>query len=637
MAVPTTLSAGFAVAFSEASGMCMAASSVAVPSGFAAVLSEASGMGIAASSVAVPSGFAVVLSEASGMGIAASSVAFPPGFAVVFSEASGVLLPKALSVAFSSGFALVFCVASSIMVSLALAATPSAAFAAGFPMAFPPGLSMALSTVAHHAADAASVTPAATNAPSVDLAILFIAVSLMTSNAVMASLPANAVSGIWAQASLDDATQRQVGEVRLLEYPRCAAGRPPPRPRNHPVATCIGRVLEWQKTLRFPEDRVSGAAMIERQSAGPQIRLLDLIDAMRQLRSAVCPGERSAGIVTDARGAALAILTADGAFVAVNRSAAALLGYSSTDLVGKRLVDLAPEDVHAELTDKLSGSVARQCHSFDAVLNGRTGHSVHLVLHQQALPATETGVSLLLTLFEEPLTFEPEPQDAAEVLDASARTRQACLLMGQQKERHRLAAELHDGLGQALTLIKLMNEDALMRLRRGEIGDAANLLDATVLRIRETIGEVRQICGELRPPILDKLGLPAALASLCRRIERDTETLSVEFNCDVDDDDVPEHLKADMFRVAQEALNNIVKHAQATEISLGLRHDAGGVLLTIQDNGIGYESHPLMTEDAHTTGLGLIGMQHRVESHGGTFSIRSSATTGTLVSAAWAL
>ncbi|MGU7780101.1 ATP-binding protein [Burkholderia sp. PU8-34] len=376
--------------------------------------------------------------------------------------------------------------------------------------------------------------------------------------------------------------------------------------------------------------------MNERQPGGPQIRLLDLIDAMRKLRGTVSRSDRDA-VVTDARGAALAILTADGTFVSANHSTATLFGYSSADLVGKHLYDMAPDDARAELAGELSTSAARQCHSFGAMFSGRTGNPAQLVLHQQALPATETGVCLLLTLFEEPLAFELGPRDAADALDASARMRQACLLMGQQKERHRLAAELHDGLGQALTLIKLMNEDALMRLRRGEIGEAANLLDATVLRIRETIGEVRQICGELRPPMLDKLGLPAALASLCRRIERDTETLSIEFNCDVDDDDVPEHLKADMFRVAQEALNNIVKHAQATEILLGLRHDAGRVLLTIQDNGIGYETRPLTTGDAHTTGLGLIGMQHRVESHGGTFSIRSSAATGTLVSAAWAL
>lgn len=372
--------------------------------------------------------------------------------------------------------------------------------------------------------------------------------------------------------------------------------------------------------------------MDESQPEGPQVRLLDLIEAMRKLRSAAHLSQRDAGVVTDPHGAALAILAPDGTFVSANRSAAALLGYSSAELAGKRLVDLAPDDFRAALAGELSASAARECHSFSAVLSGRTGHPMRLALHQQLLPTRQT-----LMLFEEPLIFEPRFADSAERFDASERLCQMYLMLGQQKERQRLAAELHDGLGQALTLVKLMTEDALMRIRRGQVGDAAKLLDATVFRVRETIGEVRQICGELRPLMLDKLGLLAALGSLCRRIEHGTETMSVVFDCDVADKDVPEHLKPDIFRVAQEALNNAVKHAEATEISLSLRRDAGCLLLTVQDNGIGYENRPLAVENAYATGLGLVGMQHRVEMHGGAFSIESSAATGTRVCATWML
>ncbi|MEM5448749.1 ATP-binding protein [Paraburkholderia guartelaensis] len=370
------------------------------------------------------------------------------------------------------------------------------------------------------------------------------------------------------------------------------------------------------------------------QPGGPQVRLLDLIEAMRKLRRAACASQPEAGVVTDARGAALAILTPAGIFVSANRSAAALLGYSSAELVGKRLVDLAPDDAHAALTDDLSASAAREFHSFKALLTGRTGHPTRLALHQQWVPAKTMNSGVLLTLFEEPLIIEPGSADS-ELLDASERLCQTYLMIGQQKERQRLASELHDGLGQALTLVKLMTEDALMRIRRGQVDDAVQLLDSTVFRIRETIGDVRQICGELRPLMLDKLGLPAALGSLCRRIERGTGAMSVVFDCDVADKDVPEHLKADMFRVAQEALNNAVKHAAATEISLSLRSDAARLMLTIRDNGIGYENHPFATDEAYTTGLGLVGMQHRVEMHGGAFSIESSAATGTLVCATW--
>ncbi|SFT68815.1 sensor histidine kinase [Paraburkholderia aspalathi] len=371
------------------------------------------------------------------------------------------------------------------------------------------------------------------------------------------------------------------------------------------------------------------------EPTGLQIKLADLIEAMRKLCIAARTHEPGTASVTDARGAALALLTPDGTFLSANRTAAALLGYSNSDLVGKQLADMAPASSCAPLASELSVSAHREFHSFPTVLGGRTGQPIQLMLHQQSVPTGQTGRSALLTLFEEPLVSGPELANATRLPDASARDHLTYLTMGQQKERQRLAAELHDGLGQALTLVKLMAEDALMRIRRGQVDDAAQLLDATVLRIRETIGDVRQICGELRPLMLDQLGLPAALGSLCRRIERGAENVSVVFNCDVDDEDVPEHLKADMFRLAQEALNNTVKHAAATEVTLGFRRIAGGLLMTIQDNGIGYENRSLSTEDACTTGLGLIGMQHRVESHGGTFSIQSFGTSGTLVSAAW--
>src|SRR6516225_8793040 len=148
---------------------------------------------------------------------------------------------------------------------------------------------------------------------------------------------------------------------------------------------------------------IGGTPMDESQPGGPQVRLLDLIEAMRKLRSAACSRQSVTGVVTDARGAALALLTPDGTFVSANRSAAALLGYSSAELVGKGLADLAPDDSHTDLVDELSASAAREFHSFSAVLTGRTGHPTRLALHQQWVPTKEMEASVLLTLFEEPL------------------------------------------------------------------------------------------------------------------------------------------------------------------------------------------------------------------------------------------
>lgn len=367
------------------------------------------------------------------------------------------------------------------------------------------------------------------------------------------------------------------------------------------------------------------------------MRLHDLIEAMRKLSLTIRLNDK-VGSVTDVRGGALAVLTQGGRFISANKSAAALLGYATSDLVGKLLVDMAPEDYQEALLGQLSAGVKSEFHSFTTVLRGRTGHPSRLILHQQAIAASRAGGhSARLTLFEEPMAVRAEIPDTEQHSEACAQKHRTYLTLGQEKERRRLSSELHDGLGQALTLIKLMVEDSLFRMRQGQVDDAAQLLDTTVLRIRETIGDLRHICSELYPLMIDRQGLPAALAALCRSVERGTENLAVGFDGDVEDGQIPDHLKGDMFRVAQEALNNTIKHAAATEIKLSLRRVATCLVLTIQDNGIGYEIRPLATDHECTMGLGLVGMQYRVESSGGLFTIQSSNHAGTLVSATWTI
>lgn len=377
----------------------------------------------------------------------------------------------------------------------------------------------------------------------------------------------------------------------------------------------------------------------------PPVRLRDLIEAMRKLGKAVRDTQVRAAHVSDARGAALAVTTSGGAIVSVNRSAAALLGYASADLAGKHLADIAHEDDRVDVEHQLQRDADEAFRSFDVSLTGRTGHRTPFHVYQQTFASDMAGAPLRLMLFVEPLasvaakTFSAAPSNFAGKLreDDDAHTLTNWLTMGQQRERERLAAELHDGMGQALTLIKLMVEDAGMRLRRGQADDAAQLLDATVLQIRDTIGEMRQICGELRPLALERLGLPAALSTLCRHVEQSVETLRVVYSCGVADDDIPEHLKADIFRVVQEGLNNIVKHAKASEVRVDLQRDASHLLLSIRDNGSGYDTHSLLSSDARSTGLGLVGMQHRVEAQGGAFAMNPSDTGGTEVAVRWRL
>lgn len=223
------------------------------------------------------------------------------------------------------------------------------------------------------------------------------------------------------------------------------------------------------------------------------------------------------------------------------------------------------------------------------------------------------------------------------LVDARANRRDlgAAAVIGQERERTRIAGELHDGLGQALTLIKLTVEDARIRLRGGRTDEACELLDMAVARICEAIGDVRQICNELHPVLLDRLGLVASLASICRRIDERTQNVQIRFDCGLQDSEVRVELRADVFRVAQEALTNALRHGSAGTICVSLRRADQGVLLTIEDDGIGFDTQHAATDPAFDGGLGLAGMRCRVEKAGGTFAVQSNETRGTVVSAFW--
>lgn len=360
-----------------------------------------------------------------------------------------------------------------------------------------------------------------------------------------------------------------------------------------------------------------------------------VIEAVRKLSAAIQPNDRSFGAVADVRGAALAILSSDGRFVSANSSTAAMFGYSNEELIGRSLIEMAADESRQDVLDALSYCASDVFHSFRTILRTRSGRGTAVLVHQHPI-ADDTGrFSAFVTIFEEPAVLQRPLLDALSRSGMDTGRHYAHLMIGQERERRRISAELHDGIGQALTLIKLTVEDALMRLRRGNVSEATEQLETAVLRVREAIGEMRNICSELRPVLLDRFGLAAALEALCKRVEHGAGQVAVTLKCCTEDEQIPDSLKADIFRIAQEAMNNAVKHGAATEIRVSMRRVDTGILLTIQDNGTGFDSRPVSADPSSFSGLGLIGMQQRVELSGGSFFIQSSGGRGTLVSAMW--
>jgi signal transduction histidine kinase len=191
----------------------------------------------------------------------------------------------------------------------------------------------------------------------------------------------------------------------------------------------------------------------------------------------------------------------------------------------------------------------------------------------------------------------------------------------QEDERRRLARELHDGLGQNLTALK--HQISLLRDALPEdAADARRRADVALSTCVRTLDDTRQMARLLRPQILDDLGLPAALRWLMRSVA-DAAGLDGQ----VELDDIPAldgELQTVVFRVAQEALTNVVRHAGARSVELRLKHKAGMLHIDVEDDGCGVDPATLVSG----VGSGLGGMRERLRLFGGMLGVERSAAGG---------
>jgi signal transduction histidine kinase len=213
---------------------------------------------------------------------------------------------------------------------------------------------------------------------------------------------------------------------------------------------------------------------------------------------------------------------------------------------------------------------------------------------------------------------------------ANARLRQLSqrLLEVQEAERAAIARELHDEIGQSLTAIKL----AVQRvMRRGESAELGALTECVEL-VSRALSQVRNRALELRPAQLDQLGLSAALRDLTERIAASAE---LESRFESDGQDVrPGYAQATAaFRVAQEALTNVVRHAEARRVVVEVRRHGGELIVTVRDDGRAFDVEEARSQAVRGRSMGLLGMEERVRLAGGWLRIESRPGEGTRVEA----
>jgi two-component system NarL family sensor kinase len=203
------------------------------------------------------------------------------------------------------------------------------------------------------------------------------------------------------------------------------------------------------------------------------------------------------------------------------------------------------------------------------------------------------------------------------------------ILRVQEAERGRISRELHDGVGQSLTALKIQLEVLQQSVAGRE--DAVSLVLAELRELAErSLQEVRQISHLLRPHMLDELGLLPTLQWLARTFRQRTG-IEVELLSEGMDERTEVDLENLVFRLVQEALTNVAKHARTSRVRVHLRRTPDRLFLRVEDHGAGFDADAFLQAHDEDRGFGLRGMRDRVHLFAGRFTLTSAPGAGTML------
>jgi PAS domain S-box-containing protein len=310
--------------------------------------------------------------------------------------------------------------------------------------------------------------------------------------------------------------------------------------------------------------------------------------------------------------------------VRVNKEFTRIFGYPPDEVYGKRLSDLIAMDGSQDEVQKFANLVALGRRVDAEGVRKRKDGSV-LDISMVRVPVSVSGQQIAGYAIYRDITAtkraEQELQHSLEQLRALA----ARLHSAREEERSRVAREIHDELGQALTAIKI-DFASLLRDLGHDQGTTSPRSQSILRLLSQAIQSVRRIGTELRPGILDDIGLVAALEWAAEDFQTRTGTKCQITLPDVDIRLIPEHATA-LFRIFQETLTNVARHAEATQVDARLSKENSSLVLEIHDNGKGISEEGLSGKSS----LGILGMRERALLLGGTLTISSTLGNGTTV------
>jgi PAS domain S-box-containing protein len=319
----------------------------------------------------------------------------------------------------------------------------------------------------------------------------------------------------------------------------------------------------------------------------------------------------------------------DGTILRMNRTELTWLGYRSQELVGKRrLAELVCARFHGEYLRVIEALIdGRDVAEIEIELIRKDGSTFDAFLRIAAVRDGRGAFAhTRATVID--ITARKHAENEARVHAEQLQAISQRVVEIQETERHNLAAELHDRLGQDLAAINLnlhIIKEQLSAKTRAKVGPR---LDDSIALVDRTVEVVRDVAGTLRPLALDAYGLAVTLQAYGEQFAARTGIrVSVEATQPVPR--LRQAAEMALFRISQEALTNVLKHAKAGTVHLRLAADADSVSLSLVDDGCGFDAESAM--DHRTRGLGLLIMQERLRAVDGSLRIESHPGAGTTV------
>ena len=389
-----------------------------------------------------------------------------------------------------------------------------------------------------------------------------------------------------------------------------------------------GKSIRWEQYFPKTEKTLDlfDTSIINEDGTISKLAILRDITDRKRAEMALRESEEKYRMLVETMNEGLGIMDEDGVWTYVNEGLCNMLGYFPGDLIGRHVIEFADETNQDVLKEQMARRGDGDWDPYEITYRRADGKKRNVLVSPRPIFAIDRQFKGSFAIITD-ITELKETEESLRKSEADLRHLSSQLLTAQESERRRISRELHDEFGQSLALLKL--QLSLTKKRLPE--KLQHQYEEQMHSIDQIIENVRRLSRDLRPAVLDDLGLSAALQWLIKNFEKN---FNIKITVDAPDINplFPRDAQIMIYRVFQEALTNVGKHAGAKNVSVVIKSQEDRVSFVIEDDGKGFDPTKALTKHALDRGLGLSTMDERIRMLKGSLDLWSQQGGGTRIS-----